>query len=115
MTQTYHFLPAEGPMLMSAAGIDAFLSEAFSAGTVWLAVPSERLGPDFFDLSTRLLGETAQKFRNYNVGLVVVGDISTHEQCSAAFRDFLRETNEGNAFWFVRDEHELREKLVERT
>ncbi|MGL1447015.1 DUF4180 domain-containing protein, partial [Vibrio parahaemolyticus] len=48
-----------------------------------------RLAPSFFDLHSGLAGEVVQKFANYRVGLVVVGDVTEHLAASAAFRDFV--------------------------
>jgi hypothetical protein len=49
-----------------------------------------------------------QKFVQYGVGLVVLGDIFARADASSALRDFVRECNRGRQTWFVRDEEELR-------
>lgn len=111
MTATYHLMAATGPVLAREEDANDFLSEAWSNDAAWLAVPRERLAPDFFRLSTRLLGSVAQKFQNYNVGLAILGDFETEVTESTAFRDFVRETNQRRALWFVANETALREKL----
>ena len=45
-------------------------------GAEVVAVPASRLDDDFFSLGTRFAGEIMQKFVNYRLRLVVVGDIS---------------------------------------
>ena len=111
MTAAYHLMEAVGPVLAREEDANDFLSEAWSNEATWLAVPRERLSPDFFRLSTRLLGAVAQKFQNYNVGLAIIGEFESEAAESAAFRDFVRETNQRRALWFVADEHAFREKL----
>ena len=52
----------------------------------------------FFDLSTGVAGELAQKLANYGIRMAaVVPDLSA---CSARFRDFARETNAGRQLCF---------------
>lgn len=111
MPRRYFLMHRDGVRLDEPGRIDDFLSEAFSHDCEWLAVPRERLGDSFFVLSSRLLGQTAQKFRNYNVGLAVVGEVAVEQEASQSFRDFVRETNRGDALWFVADETALKEKL----
>jgi hypothetical protein len=48
-----------------------------------------------------------QKFVQYGVGLVVLGDIFARADASSALRDFVRECNRGRQTWFVRNEEEL--------
>lgn len=79
-----------------------------------MVVPVERLGADFFSLRTGLAGVVAQKFANYRLRLVIVGDVSAHVAASEAFGDFVRETNRGSQLWFVADQHALEEKLARR-
>lgn len=111
MTTPYHLMDASGPVLAREEDINDFLSEAWSNDAAWLVVPRERLAPDFFRLSTRLLGSVAQKFQNYNVGLAILGNFESEMAESAAFRDFIRETNQRCAFWFVANEAQFQEKL----
>lgn len=111
MTVPYHLMAASGPVLAREEDTNDFLSEAWSNEAAWLLVPRERLAPDFFRLSTRLLGSVAQKFQNYNVGLAILGDFESDVTESAAFRDFVRETNQRRALWFVANETQFQEKL----
>ncbi|MEU4301389.1 DUF4180 domain-containing protein [Kitasatospora aureofaciens] len=53
-------------------------------GAELVAVPADRLDDTFFVLSTGFAGEVMQKFVNYHVRLVVLGDISRHLEASSA-------------------------------
>ncbi len=101
----------EGPKLDERSAND-FLGEAWSADATWLAVPLERLAPGFLDLKTRMAGEVIQKFTNYRVGVAFVGDIAPWTEASNSLRDFVHESNQGRAVWFVRDLAELGARLA---
>lgn len=101
----------QGPALRVAADANGFLSEAFSCDADLLAIPVERLGPDFLILGTGLAGEVLQKFVNYRLKCTIIGDISGSLAASRALRDFVRETNKGNAIWFTPDFDQLRARL----
>lgn len=68
-----------------------------------VAVPADRLDDRFFALSTGLAGEIMQKFVNYQLRLVIVGDISRHVEASTALRALVDESNRGRHVWFVTD------------
>jgi hypothetical protein len=86
-------------------------------GTAWehrarlIVIPVERLGDDFFRLSTRIAGEMIQKFVNYRLRLAIVGDIARHLDQSSALRAFVNESNRGADVWFVASIDELGERL----
>jgi hypothetical protein len=103
----------DGPRLDTAT-VNDFLSAGWSAEAHWLAVPLERLGDGFLDLSTRIAGEVIQKFTNYRMGVAFVGDIAPRTQGSKSLRDFVYESNKGAAVWFVRDQRELAARLERR-
>jgi hypothetical protein len=93
----------DGPLLDNERAASDFLSAAWSDDAHWLAIPLERLGPGFFDLSTRLAGEVIQKFTNYRMGVAFVGDITPWTEASASLTAFVAESNRGSTVWFVRD------------
>jgi hypothetical protein len=103
------FCPAGGPLLRGAADV---IGDAFHQGVTWIAVPVERLDPDFFRLRTGVAGEFLQKFANYRLRLAVVGDVSRQVAASDAFRDLVRECDRGNQCWFVSDPDALEERLA---
>jgi hypothetical protein len=81
-----------------------------------VAVPVARIAPEFFALRSGVAGAVAQKFVNYRLRLVVVGDVSgpvggSTAGGSTALRDFVREANRGGQLWFVADEAELTARL----
>lgn len=102
-------VPAEGKKIVDALDLigEAFGNEAVDV----VAVPVGRLPDEFFELRSGILGEMAQKFVNYRLRLVIVGDISEHVARSDALRDFVYETNRGNQLWFVADAAELERRL----
>jgi hypothetical protein len=104
-------LPLDGPPL--ATGQDALdaIGEAWGSDASAIVVPVERFDPRFFELRTGVLGELTQKFVNYRIRLVVLGDVSTHTEASDAFRDYVRETNAGDQVWFLADDVELAARL----
>lgn len=100
-----------GPLLAAPGDANDFLGDAWAHEADMLAIPVERLGPDFLDLSTRVAGEVFQKFVNYRLRCAIVGDIQMKLENSKALTDFVRETNKGDALWFVPDFDTLRVKL----
>ncbi|WP_043620230.1 DUF4180 domain-containing protein [Ensifer sp. ZNC0028] len=100
-----------GPLLAAPGDANDFLGDGWAHEADLLAVPVERLGPDFLDLSTRVAGEVFQKFVNYRMRLAIVGDISARLEASKALTDFVRETNKGTSIWFVPDFETLRARL----
>jgi len=102
----------DGPPLAAERDINDFLGAAWGAEATMVAIPVARLDPAFFQLATRLAGEVAQKFVNYRVRLAVVGDISAHCAQSKALRDFVYESNQGQALWFVDDLAALEVRLA---
>ena len=73
----------------------------------WVALPAAVLGDEFFELRTGRAGAIVQKFVNYRMGLVVVGDISDKLAASKPLRDWVRESNRGRSLWFVDELSEL--------
>lgn len=93
--------PAGPPVATTEAALD--LIGAALGGAEVVAVPAGRLDPSFFSLGTRFAGEVMQKFVNYRLRLVVVGDISAHLAESGALRALVAESNRHDHIWFVPD------------
>lgn len=104
--------PAEGEPIAAEADALDLIGNASYQGAAWVVVPAERFGEAFFRLRSRVAGEVIQKFAQYRMGLVVVGDISRHTQASPALQDFVRECNRGRQTWFLSDPGELAERLA---
>ncbi|MGC4944129.1 DUF4180 domain-containing protein [Kribbella sp. DT2] len=79
----------------------------------WVAVRVEDLPEGFFVLSSGVAGEIVQKFAQYGMGLAVLGDVSSYEEGSTPFRDWVRESNRGWQLWFVADVEALEQKRQE--
>jgi hypothetical protein len=101
--------PAGPPVATEREALD-LIGAAFGGAEV-VAVPAERLDAAFFSLGTRFAGEIMQKFVNYRLRLVVVGDISRHLAASAALRALVAESNRHDHVWFVPDLAALDERL----
>jgi hypothetical protein len=64
--------------------------------------------PDFFDLSTKKLGEIFQKFANYRVKAAIIGDFAQFP--SNVLKDFIYETNRQGEFLLVSSIDEVKSK-----
>jgi len=104
-------LPATGSAIGAEQATD-LVGDAWGFDASVVAVPAERLDPDFFRLSTRVAGEVTQKLVNYHLHLVVVGDVRAHVEASEALARYVDEANRGRHVWFVADEAELERRLV---
>jgi len=65
--------------------------------------------PGFFDLKTGIAGDVLQKFSNYRVRLVIVGEFSKYPGTS--IRDFIYESNKGMLINFLASVAQAVEKL----
>lgn len=103
---------AEGPTVATVQdALDQLIGGAFYRAEV-VAVPAQRFDDEFFDLSSGLAGEIMQKFVNYHVRLVVLGDITHHLRASSALPDLVRESNRGRHIWFLPDLEALAARLA---
>lgn len=103
-------LSSLGDVIPPNAAAD-LVGDVYSHAADWVVIPPERLGDDFFRLRTGVAGEFAQKFVNYRIGFIVLGDIARFTEASPTLRDFVSESNAGRQLWFVRDRAELDERL----
>jgi hypothetical protein len=102
---------ADGEKLRGAGDVLDVIGTAIGHGAEMVLMPAERLTDDFFTLRTGLAGEIAQKFVNYRIRLVVLGDISHHVAKSSALSAFVAESSRGSQLWFVPTKEDLTEKL----
>ena len=107
-------LETEGEPISTPDDASDLVGTAWSHNANMVAVPVERLDPEFFRLRSGIAGEITQKFVNYRLRLAVVGDIAELVDASDALRDFVWESNIGEQIWFVADEAALAEKLATR-
>ncbi|MFH9349500.1 DUF4180 domain-containing protein [Kitasatospora sp. NPDC017646] len=100
-----------GPAITTVQDALDLIGAAYS-GAETVAVAAERLDDTFFVLSTGFAGEVMQKFVNYHVRLVVLGDISRHLEASSALRSLVVESNRGSHIWFLADTDALAARLA---
>jgi hypothetical protein len=101
-----------GPPLVTRAEFNDLIASAWSQKASLVAIPLARLDPGFLDLRSGIAGEVMQKFVTYHLRLALIGDMSAPLAQSRAWRDFVRETNQGNSVWFVDDLDALIDKLA---
>ncbi|MDL5159979.1 DUF4180 domain-containing protein [Actinomycetospora termitidis] len=101
-------LPDDGPPIDGERAATDVLGEAFGAGADTVVVPVGRLSPDFFVLRTGVAGAITQKFVQYGVRLVVLGEPAA---VAGPVADWTREANQGRELWFVADAAELQRRL----
>lgn len=105
------WLPELGEPIARESHANDLIGSAWNQQAVWVALPVPRVHEDFFRLETRLAGAVLQKFVNYGIKLALIGDVSPWLERSKAFRDFVRETNQGGTFWLVDDAAAFERKL----
>jgi hypothetical protein len=100
------------PTLGSEQDAVDLIGLAFGEQANVVVVPADRVVPEFYTLSTRILGDVVRKFQQYHIRLVILGDITAYLDASEAFRAYVHETNRGGDIWFVPTEQELSAKLA---
>jgi hypothetical protein len=90
-------------------GLD-LLGDAYYQGYDKVILYMKNITPSFFDLKNGLAGEILQKFSNYRVKLVILGDFSSFE--SKSLKDFIRESNNGKHINFLDSRDEAIRKLT---
>ena len=74
------------------------LGDAYYQGYDRIILYEKNITPDFFDLKTKMAGEILQKFSNYRMRLVIVGDWSKYT--SRSLEAFICESNRGKTVNF---------------
>lgn len=82
------------------------MGDVYYQGFDRLIIHHHQLVGDFFDLKSKLAGDILQKFSNYRIRLVIVGDFSM--LTSESLKDFIYESNNGKQINFV---HSLEEGI----
>lgn len=65
---------------------------------------------DFFDLKTGIAGEILQKFTNYRMPLIIIGEFENIQ--SKSLNDFIFESNKGKQVNFLKSKEEAVKKLI---
>lgn len=91
-------LTANGLIINNAEEGFQILADQYYQGFDKIILYEKNITPEFFDLKTRLAGEILQKFSNYKVRLVIIGEFNYPAQSLA---DFIRESNKGKLVNFA--------------
>ncbi len=75
------------------------LGNLYYQGFDKIIIHEKNITPDFFDLKNGIAGEILQKFSNYRVRLVIVGDFSKYT--GKSINDFIYESNKGRQINFM--------------
>ncbi|WP_027419250.1 DUF4180 domain-containing protein [Crocinitomix catalasitica] len=90
---------AEGLIIQSSEdGLD-LMGDLYYQGFDRVIIYANTITPDFFNLKNGIAGEILQKFANYRMRLVIVGDFSSLKKQS--IKDFIFESNKGNQVNFL--------------
>lgn len=100
-SKTIARLDADGPLIASESQALDLIGACFGKDVSHIVIPKQRLSSRFLELKSGLLGAVVQKFVNYGVVLVLVGDFSAEVKKSIALRDFIRESNKRKQPLFV--------------
>ncbi|MEU4568008.1 DUF4180 domain-containing protein [Micromonospora sp. NPDC023956] len=100
----------DGPPVATPQDASDLVGAVF-LGARAVAVPASRLDAGFFSLGSGFAGEVMQKFVNYRLRLVVLGDISRHLAASSALRALVHESNRADHVWFLPDLEALDARL----
>jgi len=101
-----------GDKLHTDRDASTLIGDALGAQADTVVIPVSCLSEDFFVLRTRLAGEIVQKFTNYGLRLVVLGDIAKPIESSTALRDFVYEANQRTNLWFLPDRATFEQRLA---
>jgi hypothetical protein len=75
------------------------LGNLYYQGFDKIIIHEKNLTPDFFDLKNRIAGDILQKFSNYRMPLLIVGNFSKYT--SKSVNAFINECNRGKQINFV--------------
>lgn len=91
------------------SALDLIATVNYETGCDRMILSKAAICEEFFQLRTKLAGEILQKFINYHMKIAIVGDFSVYT--SKSLKDFIYESNKGNAIFFLPGEEEAVEKL----
>ena len=81
-------------------GLD-LLGNLYYPGFDKIIIHEKNITPEFFDLKTKIAGEILQKFAQYQMPLIIVGDFSKYK--SKSLNDFIFESNKSQQINFIKD------------
>ena len=89
---------SEEQFINNVQDVPDLLGELYGQYYDGIILYERNITPDFFDLQTKLAGEILQKFSNYRIRLVIVGDWSKYT--SRSLEAFICESNRGKTVNF---------------
>lgn len=92
----------QGPAL-DANGLRDLVGDALGYQAEWIAVPVQRLSPEFFELRSGMAGQWLPMLVNYRVRFAVLGDVSAYRAQSESLDAWITECNRGRDGCFVAD------------
>lgn len=81
-------------------GLD-LLGNLYYQGFDKIIIHEKNITLKFFDLKTKIAGEILQKFAQYQMPLIIVGDFSKYK--SKSLNDFIFESNKSQQINFIKD------------
>lgn len=90
-------------------GLD-LMGSIYFQGFDRLIIHKKNITPEFFNLKNGMAGEILQKFSNYRMRLVIVGDFNQYS--SESLQAFIYESNQGKTVNMVEHLSEALEKLA---
>jgi alpha/beta hydrolase len=81
-------------------GLD-LLGNLYYQGFDKIIIHEKNITPEFFDLRTKIAGEILQKFAQYQMPFIIVGDFSKYK--SKSLNDFIFESNKSQQINFIKD------------
>lgn len=79
-------------------GLD-LLGNLYYQGYDTIIIYEKNITSDFFNLKTKIAGDILQKFSQYQMPLIIIGDFSKYK--SKSLEDFIFESNKGKHIKFV--------------
>lgn len=109
--KTVAIITGDGKIIADAqSALDLIMTAKYEAGTDLLAVDKKAIVEDFFIFSRGLAGGVPQKFISYQAKIAIFGDFSRHT--GRPLKDFIYESNQGGAIFFVATKEEAAERLL---
>ncbi|MGN7785607.1 DUF4180 domain-containing protein [Niabella sp. 22666] len=87
------------------------LGNLYYQGFEKIIIYEKNITSQFFDLKTRIAGDILQKFVQYRMPLIIVGDFGKFN--SKSLNDFIFESNKGKQINFVSDLSEAMQLLLQ--
>lgn len=92
-------------------GLD-LLGDLYYQGFDCIIMYEKNISPTFFDLKTKFAGEILQKFVQYQMSLMIIGDFSKYS--SKSLNEFIYESNKSKHINFLNSQPEALQKIANK-